>query len=395
MALRVLTGTTASNIIRGLSVAEEILGLAGEDQLYGGGGDDKIVGGLGNDLLVGEDGNDILVDSEGTDSFSGGAGFDTIDYSGTMPAVGSTTGRGVDVFLQLGYGGRGAAGDTYTSIENVTGTKYQDFLWGDTFANTLDGGEGNDFIRGFDGNDTLIGGKGNDELYGDAGHDVFRPGSGQDIIVGGDGIDTVDMSAETTGLVINFQQNQFSGPLAAWGTTEGDAIYVEKLVATGLNDDINLTGQVNWTITTVDGGAGNDILQGANSFYGGDGEDTIRMTNGKFDQVALQLDQGIDKVVSFNKADGDRMFVSKLEFGLASDATGKAIFQWVDTTDAPRALTTQATFIYEKSTQILWFDGDGTGSTKAPVALAGFYGLPVDATGATIHPVATDMVFVA
>jgi Ca2+-binding RTX toxin-like protein len=389
MALRVLTGTTASNVIRGLSVAEEILGLAGDDQLYGGGDNDRIVGGLGNDLLAGEDGNDVLVDAEGIDIYQGGAGFDTVDYS-VM-----TTGRGVDVFLQLGYGGRDALGDTYSSIENITGTKYQDFLWGDDLVNVIDGGAGNDFIRGFGGNDVLVGGDGNDELYGDGGADVFRPGWGQDIIVGGDGYDRVDLSGEMAGITVNFIQNQFSGPLDMWGNPDGDQIYVEGLTATRFDDNIDLTGQVNWTFTMLDGGAGNDILKGAVSFYGGLGEDTVRFTNGKFEQIALQLDKGIDKVVGMNRSDGDRMFVSRSEFGLNTDATGKTIVQWVDTLDKPHANAAQASFIYEKSTQILWFDGDGTGSAKAPIAVAGFYGLPVDSTGATIHPVLTDLVFIA
>ena len=386
MALRVITGTTAANIIRGLSVAEEILGLAGNDQLYGGGGDDKVNGGLGDDMLFGDDGNDILVDSDGIDSFSGGAGFDTIDYSGL------TIGRGVDVFLSLGYGGRDALGDTYNSMENATGTKYQDFLWGNADNNVLDGGDGNDFLRGFDGTDTLIGGRGNDELYGDAGGDVFRPGSGQDIVIGGAGTDWVDMTGETIGMTIDFQQNLFIGSLSKWGTTEGDQLYAEGLLGTATDDNINLTGQAYWTFTALDGGAGNDILQGARSYWGGLGEDTMRLTNGKSEDVVLQLDKGYDKITSFEASGGDRLVVSKAQFGLNANDT--PVFQWVDNLDEPRSTTTQASFIYEASTQILWFDGDGTNTAKAPVAIAGFYGLPIDLSGATVQPLPTDIVLV-
>lgn len=384
MALRLITGTSTANTIRGLSVAEEILGLAGNDQLYGGGGDDLVNGGSGNDVLVGDDGNDVLIDSDGIDSFTGGAGFDTIDYSGT-------TDRGVDVFLSLGIGGRSALGDTYNSMENVTGTKFQDFLWGNAENNVLDGGDGNDFLRGFDGADTLIGGRGNDELYGDAGGDVFRPGSGQDIVIGGAGTDWVDMSGETNGMKVNFGTNTFSGSLSVWGTTEGDQLYVEGLTATNFDDDINLNGQVGWSFTIVNGADGNDTLEGAQSYLGGQGEDSIRLSSARAEYIHLQNDMGYDKITSFNSANGDRLVVNKAMFGLDSNAT--PVFQWVDNLDEPRATTTQASFIYEKSTQILWFDGDGTNTAKAPIAIAGFYSLAgVDASGAQLHPVQSDFI---
>ncbi len=405
--MRIINGSSAANTIRGTSVAEKILGNNGNDSLYGGGGNDILDGGFGNDRLYGESGNDrliggagddrlyggigndVLTDIAGTDYFNGGDGFDTLDYS-------STLGRGVDVFLNLGIGGRAAAGDTYTQIENIVGSNYQDFLWGNAANNVINGGNGNDYLRGFDGNDLLIGGEGNDELYGDAGNDVFRPGMGQDIIIGGAGTDRVDLSLEKAGVVIDFAGNAFTGPLEAWGLPGGDQIYAEVLTGTKFNDKIDLTGQVIWEFTTLDGGAGNDELKGVQKFIGGAGEDTIRLTDGAVESVVLQNDLGIDKIARFNAAEGDKLLISKAQFGLTTDTNGDPVYAWVDTTDEPTALAAGPAFIYEQSTQILWFDADGTGAAKAPVALAGFYGLPVDQiSGLTVHPVAADLIFTA
>ncbi len=398
VVMRLITGRTVADTIRGTSVAEDILGLDGNDLLYGGGGDDRISGGNGNDFLYGEvgndtllggagddrmfggDGNDVFGDSTGRDYFSGGLGFDTLDYSSLA------TGRGVDVFLTRGIGGRDAAGDTYArDIENVTGSKFQDFLWGNGVDNVLSGGAGNDFLRGFAGNDTFLGGTGNDEMYGDAGNDVFRPGTGQDIIVGGLGTDTVNMSSETAALTIDFGQNKFSGPLAVWGLPEGDQIDAEVLVGTNFDDDININGQIGWNFTALNGAAGNDLLQGASSYFGGTGEDTIRLTTGRAEQVNLQKDLGYDKITFFDSAGGDRLVVSKSAFG-PINTTGDA-YDWVETTDSPDALAARASFIYETTTQILWFDGDGTGEAQAPIAIAGFY-------SPTANPIATDIVLV-
>ena len=73
-------------------------------------------------------------------------------------------------------------------------------------------------------------------------------------------------------------------------------------------------------------------------------------------------------------------------FGLKTDTNGKTIYKWVDTTDAPRAFVAGPAFIYEKTTQIVWFDADGTATNAAPVAIAGFYN-PAN------NLLATDLIF--
>jgi Ca2+-binding RTX toxin-like protein len=57
---------------------------------------------------------------------------------------------------------------------------------------TVDGGNGNDWLRGGGGNDTLLGGRGNDRMFGSLGDDVLAGDGGNDRMWGGAGNDTVD-----------------------------------------------------------------------------------------------------------------------------------------------------------------------------------------------------------
>jgi hypothetical protein len=116
------------------------------------------------DTLSGGDGNDTLIGGAGADSLDGGAGTDTADYSD------SASGIIADLAAGTGTGGD-ALGDTYTSIENVTGSDYNDTLTGDANANVLNGGAGNDTLNGGDGSDLFM----------------FQMGGGTDTVNGGAG----------------------------------------------------------------------------------------------------------------------------------------------------------------------------------------------------------------
>ena len=86
---------------------------------------------------------------------NGGAGIDRAQY--TDSPVGLT------VDLQIPANNTSFAfGDSYISIENLYGSKFDDSLRGDAGANTIWGGAGNDRCIGGDGNDMLIGGAGAD-----------------------------------------------------------------------------------------------------------------------------------------------------------------------------------------------------------------------------------------
>jgi Ca2+-binding RTX toxin-like protein len=64
----------------------------------------------------------------------------------------------------------------------LTGQGGDDFLsvFGESGANSLDGGTGNDTLYGGNGTDTLAGGDGNDSLYGGTGNDILDGSAGAD-----------------------------------------------------------------------------------------------------------------------------------------------------------------------------------------------------------------------
>ena len=88
------------------------------------------------------------------------------------------------LLLPLVNGGD-AAGDSYSSIEGVIGSAFDDLLIGNNSANELRGGAGDDTLTGLLGNDRLDGGTGDDFLLGGVGSDTFAFGEdfGCDTIV--------------------------------------------------------------------------------------------------------------------------------------------------------------------------------------------------------------------
>ena len=88
--------------------------------------------------------------------------------------------------------------DTLISIENVTGTNFNDSLVGDGGNNFLQGAGGVDFLDGGAGNDILNGGAGNEtNIKGNIGNDVLIGGSGADRLEGGADADTFQYFSTT------------------------------------------------------------------------------------------------------------------------------------------------------------------------------------------------------
>jgi len=284
---------------------ENLVGSDFNDVLGGNAGRNILNGGLGTNTFLGSGGGDVFI---------GGTGSDTVSYA-------NATGF-VNVDLAANYAGGFALSDTFTSIENVTGTDFGDFLAGNSGNNVLIGGEGNDYFTGGAGNDTMNGGNGtdtvsylaslaavsvdlnsalaqhggdaegdlliavenvigtgfNDTLIGnssanyliaDAGNDFIAGHGGGDYIDGGAGIDTLSY-AGTTGFVNVDLASGYAG-----GAALGDAIFnIENVTGTDFND--YLTGSFGTNI--LDGGKGDDALAGgvgADVLIGGEGSDTV------------------------------------------------------------------------------------------------------------------------
>ncbi len=117
---------------------------------------------------------------------AGGKGSDTVSYSGSKVGVDiELTDTGGSVAAAFDWSFYNPATHMYepyehhqivaelTSIENATGSKYDDTLTGNSGNNTLNGLSGNDTIDGGGGNDTIIGGAGRDLMTGGSGFDTF------------------------------------------------------------------------------------------------------------------------------------------------------------------------------------------------------------------------------
>jgi Ca2+-binding RTX toxin-like protein len=204
--------------------SDTLTGSAGANTLNGQGGNDILTGLGGSDILLGGAGDDVLVGGAGADSLQGGAGIsDTADYSASASPV--------IVNLTSGTGSGGdAQGDTLTGIERV------------------------------------IGSAGNDTLNGSAGDDVLIGGAGADVLTGGGGVDTADYSSSSAAVSADLAAGTGSG-----GDAQGDTLSgIENAIGSAFADRLTGTGA-----GTLDGGAGNDVLDGAATLNGGAGNDTL------------------------------------------------------------------------------------------------------------------------
>jgi len=153
---------------------DHLYGDNAANMLDGGFGDDYLAGYDGEDTLIGGDGDDTLLGGEGDDVLQGGKGRDTASYADT---------KGVDIDLAARSSPeKGYKGDTFSSIENLIGSRYEDTLTGDDGDNVLSGSGGDDVLVGGGGDDTLLGGTGNDTMTGGFGDNHFDGGAGHDAV---------------------------------------------------------------------------------------------------------------------------------------------------------------------------------------------------------------------
>jgi len=282
-------GEEGDDLVYGDAGNDTVAGSLGSDTLYGGSDDDSVVGGGSDDLLHGDEGNDSLYGGQGGDTLYGGTENDLlVGDSGDLGLGGP----------DLLYGGTGD--DTIqgnASNDSAFGGTGADSIFGGTGDDSLDGGTGNDTIEGGDGNDTLLGQLGDDLLYGGDGDDSVYGGSenvnppgagyqwgndtlfgegGNDSLAGDDGDDLIyggigDDTLRTGG-----------GYDTAYGDDGNDLIITTKdalpttvLAYGGIGDDSIEGG---YQADTIYGGAGNDSLAAfaeSDSLFGGDGDDTL------------------------------------------------------------------------------------------------------------------------
>jgi len=210
-------------------------------------------------------------------------GKDTFDFSGFwqnqlidlregfFSNVGGLTGNvavAMRTVIENAIGGSGA--------DTINGNAADNGIWGGAGNDVLRGGDGSNFIRGEDGNDQLFGGSGFDDLHGNVGNDTLRGGGDGDWVVGGKDNDL---------LYGDDGHDVVLGNLG-FDTLEGGS--GDDVVRGGQGDDV------------VRGNDGNDWIsgdRGSDTLYGGAGADTFHSFSGA----------GIDRVMDFNAAQGDRV----------------------------------------------------------------------------------------
>jgi Ca2+-binding RTX toxin-like protein len=151
----------------GTSLADTISGLSNANDIFRGGG-----------------GNDIL---------DGGAGTDLLDYSDATAGLNVTLQQGAGPFTMT-VAGDGT--DTYSNMEGVIGSAFND---------TINGSGLNDVLRGGGGNDTLNGNAGVDILTGGAGADTLTGGGGADTFVFNSALNNVDTITDFDATVDHIQ----------------------------------------------------------------------------------------------------------------------------------------------------------------------------------------------
>ena|GEM_PF-1733830 len=227
-----LTAGGGDDVVDGGALGDILAGNGGFDELRGAGGDDVLYGGSGDDVLVGGSGEkDVLV---------GGDGQDTASYAGSAGVTASLD--------DPGENGGDAAGDVYSSIENLTGGDGDDQLTGDSGENVLHGAKGSDRLAGLAGTDTYLWNRGDGE---DAIFDGFEAVVDPNGALGAN-------YAESLTYVEEWVPDS-SGEIRPWQVQpeirDGDSgytIYRWSLTITGPGDELVYAKFNGWTTYTAD-----------------------------------------------------------------------------------------------------------------------------------------------
>ncbi|MFI0847992.1 calcium-binding protein [Mesorhizobium sp. IMUNJ 23232] len=203
-----LVGSAHDDAVNGDNAVNVIRGRNGQDTIKGYGGDDT---------LHGDDANDVLIGGTGADTLIGGAGSDTASYAGAGAGV-------IASLANPAINSGDADGDSYSSIENLTGSSFDDSLFGDNNVNVLSGGGGADVFKSYGGNDTVTGG---------AGADIFVFNAALDAATNVDTITDYSVAGDTIHL-----ENGIFTALIATGALAASAFKDIAVAAKDANDRI-------------------------------------------------------------------------------------------------------------------------------------------------------------
>lgn len=287
--------------------------------------------------------DDLFYGSGIKQSFNGGEGRDTVSYENSI--------SGVFVNLASGYGKGGfASGDYFVSIENITGSEFNDGFIGTDDDNVFKGLGGNDSFYGSKGNDNFVGGAGVDRVnysssdkairvnvasgevskgadgtdsvsgveifygsnyndfffgdeganvfYGNGGGDYFYSDAGADYYYGGTGTDSINYYASRGGVSVDLTSGLGQG-----NDAEGDQYSgIEEVFGSGFDDRVIGSAENNY----LSGNKGSDVLMGEagdDFIVGGRGIDRLEGGSGA---DLLWGDEGDDEL--YGGDDNDILF---------------------------------------------------------------------------------------
>lgn len=271
----------------------------GDFKGYGNDGDNEIIGGAGNDWLWG---------AAGGDHFVGGEGFDTVSYSDSLEGV------RVNDFSNDGL--TIAYHDTFTGIEAIQGSNFDDVIYRLEDAMVIDGATGYDTVNySFAGqavnielgNDTVVAGS---NAEGDTLHNVekvvgtwFADHLATNVsgvtLEGGPGDDVYTVNAADVTIVENPEFYGGNDHLYTSLSTMHLMSLVENMTYTGTAD---FTGYGNDMENVIVSGAGNDVLlggAGGDHFQGGAGIDIVSYDDST-EGLSASLQWGLQSGIAFH-----------------------------------------------------------------------------------------------
>lgn len=255
-----------------------------------------------DDSVTAGGGDDTIITGDGSDTIEGGAGDDSID-----------TGNG-DLAPDLGYPtaptdplGFDPDSDPSNDLDSVDGGDGNDTISTGDDRDTITGGAGEDVIDGGIDDDLIDGGVDDDRIVGGEGNDTIIAGSGDDTVYAGNdpdlGLDVLEIPDEATPTnPLTPDREPDNGDDSVLGGAGNDVIFGaddDDTLRGGSGDDF-LDGQID--DDSLDGGTGEDTLvggQGDDSLSGGQDNDDL---DGGIGDDTLRGNRGDDILVG---GDGD------------------------------------------------------------------------------------------
>jgi Ca2+-binding RTX toxin-like protein len=316
---------------------------------------DFVIGGkVGPRKILGDDGDpDFFVATAEPEAFNGFGNHDFVSYENAAAGVVASL---LSPLKNTGF----AAGDTYTSIESLTGSAFNDTLTGDA------------------GNNNLVGGLGADKLDGGA------------------SFDTATYWTATSGVTVNMLKIALNTGEAAGDTYKN----IEGLTGTDHADSLTGDNKSN-SILGLDG---NDTLAGAggiDELFGHGGFDTflfnaIKDGGGATKVIGVVPPPTGDLIRDFVSGE-DHIGILRSGFKIAVDvdvgAGGALDFAGqyfvsaagvaptvANQTGVAATETGHGQFLFNETTDQLWWDADGTGKAAATLLATFTSGAHVTAT---------------